>query len=163
MAACGNSFRMAARNSAGSGGETGRATQTSEAGATGRLKRAARRRNSGSRNTRSTPGAGPSATARSGAIDCRPGKAPARSRIRMRSEPGLMARQAETANGIWMTSDFSPGWAGAWDVGILALLFVTGLWLLRTQNGLMGMALAAVLLLTIGIDYKVHGTWKRFN
>jgi hypothetical protein len=64
---------------------------------------------------------------------------------------------------IWSTSDFAPGWAGAWDVGILALLFVAALWLLRNRRGPIGIALAAVLLLTIGIDYKVHGTWKRFN
>ncbi len=64
---------------------------------------------------------------------------------------------------IWSNSDFAPGWTGAWDVGILALLFVAGLWVLRNRRGPIGIALAAVLLLAVGIDYKVHGTSRRFD
>ena len=64
---------------------------------------------------------------------------------------------------IWRRSDFRPGWAGAWDVGIFAALFLAGLWLLRGQKGWLRMALAAALLLAAGVDYKVHGTSKRFN
>ncbi len=69
----------------------------------------------------------------------------------------------------WTKTDFAPGWAGAWDVGILTLLFLAGLWLLRpghipgSPRGPLRCALAAALLLTIGIDYKVHATSKRFN
>ena len=63
----------------------------------------------------------------------------------------------------WMRSDFAPGWAGARGVVVLTLLFFGGLWVLRNQKGLVGCALAAALLLAIGIDYKVHGTSKRFN
>ena len=63
----------------------------------------------------------------------------------------------------WLRSDFAPGWAGARGVVTLTLLFIGGLWLLRNQRGLVGCALAAALLLAIGIDYKVHGTSKRFN
>ncbi len=64
---------------------------------------------------------------------------------------------------VWAKADFSAGWAGAQPVGILTLLFVAGLWLLPRQRGWLGGALAAMMLLTIGIDYKVHGTSKRFN
>lgn len=64
---------------------------------------------------------------------------------------------------IWSTSDFAPGWSGAWDVAILTLLFFAGLWLLRNQSGPLRILLASVLLVTMGIDYKVHGTSKRFN
>ena len=64
---------------------------------------------------------------------------------------------------IWTASDFAPGWSGAWDVAILTLLFFAGLWLLRDQKGPLAVALAAALLLTIGLDYKVHGTSKRIN
>ena len=64
---------------------------------------------------------------------------------------------------VWRTADFPPGWTGAWEVGLLAILFLAGLWLLRDQRGPLGIALAAVLLLTIGIDYQVHGTSKRVN
>ena len=64
---------------------------------------------------------------------------------------------------IWRTGDFVPGWSGAWDVAILSTLFLVGLWQLRDQRGLLRATLAAALLLTIGVDYKVHGTSKRMN
>lgn len=64
---------------------------------------------------------------------------------------------------VWTKSDFAPGWAGAWDVAILTILFAAGLWLLRDRKGPLGIALAGMLLVTAGVDYKVHGTNKRFN
>ena len=65
----------------------------------------------------------------------------------------------------WRFLDFAPGWLGAWNVGFLAVLFLAGLWLLcmRLSHGRCASALCVVLLLTIGVDYKVHGTSKRMN
>ncbi len=64
---------------------------------------------------------------------------------------------------IWRFLDFAPGWAGAWDVGFLAMEFLAGLWLLCGQSRRLRVALSVALLLTIGVDYKVHGTSKRMN
>jgi len=64
---------------------------------------------------------------------------------------------------IWRTADFPPGWTGAWDVAIFTVLFLAGMWMLRDQRGRLGVALAAALLLAVGVDYKVHGTSKRVN
>jgi hypothetical protein len=64
---------------------------------------------------------------------------------------------------VWSKSDFPIGWAGSWDVAILMLLFIAGVCLLRNQRGSMEIALATALLFAIGVDYKVHGTSKRFN
>jgi Bacterial membrane protein YfhO len=63
----------------------------------------------------------------------------------------------------WRSSDFASGWSGATDVALLAALFFAGLFLLRAQRGVVGTALAAALLLAAAVDYKVHGTPKRFN
>jgi hypothetical protein len=43
------------------------------------------------------------------------------------------------------------------------ILFALGLAVLRNQTGRPRATLAAVLLLAVGVDYKAHGTRKRFN
>lgn len=55
------------------------------------------------------------------------------------------------------------GWASAWVAAVQLALFAAGLWLLRTQRGWPRAVLLGALALSTAIDYKIHGTSRRFN
>jgi hypothetical protein len=58
---------------------------------------------------------------------------------------------------------FPSGWGSAVEAAIALGLFALAIYVLPTQRGALRTCLAAVLLLTVGVDYKVFGTCKRFN
>ena len=60
-------------------------------------------------------------------------------------------------------SGFPPGWGSAVEAAITLGLFAFAVYVLPTQRGALRAGLVAVLLLTVGVDYKVFGTSKRFN
>ncbi len=55
------------------------------------------------------------------------------------------------------------GWASAWDAVVMLGLFTAGVAILRARSGTARGILAAALLITAGVDLKVHGTHKRFD
>jgi hypothetical protein len=54
-------------------------------------------------------------------------------------------------------------WHSAKDAAIAAAIFGLGLWAVRETKGRARVALAAVLLLAVTVDYKVYGTPRWFN
>ena len=66
---------------------------------------------------------------------------------------------------LWLPGEprFAAGWNGAWDLAAILLLFSLGIFALRAAKGAVRPALLAILLLSLGIDYKVFGTSKRVN
>ena len=64
----------------------------------------------------------------------------------------------------WREGDeFRAGWASAFNPTVFLLLFVTGMLLLRRENGWRRSWLTIVLVLAVGAEYKAFGTSKRFN
>lgn len=58
---------------------------------------------------------------------------------------------------------FASGPCSIFDPAITLLVFAFAIFVVRSQNGAWRFALAAAILLSIGIDYKVFGTNKRVN
>jgi hypothetical protein len=63
----------------------------------------------------------------------------------------------------WLRGSLAIGWWSAVEVGVLTALCALAVYLLPGQTGRLRACLAAALLLAVGVDYKVHGTAKRFN
>ena len=55
------------------------------------------------------------------------------------------------------------GWRSALYPAVLLVLFAIGMWVLRGARGRARAAMAAVLLLAAGIDYKAFGTGRQFD
>ncbi len=58
---------------------------------------------------------------------------------------------------------FPTGWKDAVDPLVMLTAFSLAMWAIRSASGRLRVALAAALLLGVGIDYKVNGTSKRIN
>ncbi len=58
---------------------------------------------------------------------------------------------------------FAYGWRSVYDPAIMLVLFTFAFWVLRSVRGATRIVLSVVLVLAVGIDYKVFGTSKRFN
>ncbi|MEP7354113.1 MAG: YfhO family protein [Acidobacteriota bacterium] len=68
------------------------------------------------------------------------------------------------AEGIrWPEADFAHGWKAIWDPLIMLLVFTFSLFVFRRQTGDLRVWVAAALLVSVGVDYKVFGTYKRFD
>ncbi|MEQ1885416.1 MAG: hypothetical protein ABL967_10165 [Bryobacteraceae bacterium] len=63
----------------------------------------------------------------------------------------------------WRWDALEKGWASAVTVTVTLVLFLAGVILMSTTTGRARNVLVAVLLLSVGIDYKAQGTRKRFN
>jgi hypothetical protein len=63
----------------------------------------------------------------------------------------------------WLRFGFPAGWYTLFDTLAALSLFGAGLYVIRSQHGVARMSTAAVLVLFIGVNYKVFGTSKRFN
>jgi hypothetical protein len=66
---------------------------------------------------------------------------------------------------LWLPGggNLSEGWASAIDAAVQLVLVAAGLFLLRFHSGFQRTLLLAVLFTSTAIDYKIHGTSKRFN
>ena len=58
---------------------------------------------------------------------------------------------------------FAYGWRSAYDPAIMLALFTFAFFVLRAEQRSVRMLLALVILASVGVDYKVFGTSKRFN
>ncbi len=58
---------------------------------------------------------------------------------------------------------FAAGWRSILDPAIILAIFALGMHVLRGRNDRTRLYVTAAILVTVGIDYKVFGTSKRFN
>ena len=63
----------------------------------------------------------------------------------------------------WRWETLEKGPASAWNAAVTMVLFGAGISVLSRTSGSARSTLAALLLLTVGVDYKAHGTYKRFD
>jgi hypothetical protein len=63
----------------------------------------------------------------------------------------------------WRWDTLARGWASAVDAAAILILFAVGLYVMARQTGRSRAWLATVLLIAVGVDYKAHGTKKRFD
>jgi hypothetical protein len=59
--------------------------------------------------------------------------------------------------------DFAGRWTSAWDAGAMAVLITLGLLVYRASAGSRRAVIAAVILLAVGMEYKVFGTSRKFS
>lgn len=78
---------------------------------------------------------------------------------------GLLAAWSIRQFWIWLPggADFAARWWSAAEAGVMLLLFSLGLYVVRGEQGRRRMAMAAVLVLAAGLEYKVFGTSRGFS
>jgi hypothetical protein len=77
----------------------------------------------------------------------------------------LMGAWAIWELGRYLIGDLglASGWRSVWDPAITLAILTVALYVLRAQRGDARTILAIALVLSVGVDYKVFGTRKRFN
>lgn len=78
---------------------------------------------------------------------------------------GLLAGWSVRELLAWLPggSGFRAGWSSAVEPAITLALFAAAVYMLPGQRGVLRAGLIAVVLLSVGVEYKVFGTSKRFN
>ncbi len=66
---------------------------------------------------------------------------------------------------VWLPdgAEFAAGWRSAYAPAIMLGAFTLGILVLRAERGLPRLCVTAVLLLAVGVDYKVFGTSRSFD
>jgi hypothetical protein len=87
-----------------------------------------------------------------------------------RPVPHVWVRASIVAMGVWAIAeairrpaDFAAGWASWIDAVLMLAVFTFAVHVYRAQRGDLRVWMGLAILISVGIDYKVFGTVKRFN